>query len=137
LLLGRVLHRYERWAHRIGPTRGLRRVALAAAERWIVRRQEADGSWGGIQPPWVYSLLALHLQGYALDHPVMQAGLGGLDRFTIWENGMRRLEACQSPVWDTALAVIALHDSGEPADSPPLAGAADWLIGEEITVTGD
>ncbi|HZU77415.1 MAG TPA: prenyltransferase/squalene oxidase repeat-containing protein, partial [Dehalococcoidia bacterium] len=25
---------------------------------WIVERQEADGSWGGIQPPWVYSLIA-------------------------------------------------------------------------------
>ena len=44
---------------------------------WILARQEADGSWGGIQPPWVYSLMALHLQGYALDHPVMQAGLDG------------------------------------------------------------
>jgi squalene-hopene/tetraprenyl-beta-curcumene cyclase len=28
--------------------RPLREAALARAERWIVRRQEADGSWGGI-----------------------------------------------------------------------------------------
>ena len=46
-----------------------------------MRRQEADGSWGGIQPPWVYSLMALHLRGYPLEHPVMQAGLEGLERF--------------------------------------------------------
>jgi squalene-hopene/tetraprenyl-beta-curcumene cyclase len=26
------------------------------------RPQEADGGWGGIQPPWVYSLIALHLR---------------------------------------------------------------------------
>ena len=61
--LDRVLRAYER-----RPLRPLRRLALGRAERWIVRRQEADGSWGGIQPPWVYSLIALHLRGYPLEH---------------------------------------------------------------------
>ncbi len=61
-----------------GRSRLLRRIAIARAERWIVRRQEADGSWGGIQPPWVYSLIALRLCGYPLDHPVMRRGLEGL-----------------------------------------------------------
>jgi len=87
-------------------------------ERWIVERQEGDGSWGGIQPPWVWSLLALHLRGYALDHPVMRKGLEGLEAFTIREGDQRRLEACQSPVWDTALALIAIRDAGLPDDDP-------------------
>ena len=128
----RVLHRYER-----RPVRWLRRSALRHAERWIVERQEADGSWGGIQPPWVYSLMALDLQGYGIDHPVMQAGLRGLDGFTIDDDRGRRIEACQSPVWDTALAVTALADAGRPADDPALARAADWLLRKEITVGGD
>jgi squalene-hopene/tetraprenyl-beta-curcumene cyclase len=119
------------------PVRALRELALARAERWIVARQEADGSWGGIQPPWVYSLIALHLRGYALDHPVMRAGLEGLDRFVIEDGETRRLEACQSPVWDTALAVIALSDAGVPADDPDLIRAAEWLLDEEVTVRGD
>ena len=93
-------------------------ISLGKAERWIIKRQEADGSWGGIQPPWVYSLIALHLQGYPLDHPVMQAALEGLDAFTIEDEAGRRIEACQSPVWDTALAVVALgrcrRASGRP-----------------------
>jgi squalene-hopene/tetraprenyl-beta-curcumene cyclase len=116
----------------------VRRHALAAAERWIVRRQEADGSWGGIQPPWVYSLMALHLQGYPLDHPVMRAGLAGLDEFTVEEDGTRWLEACQSPVWDTALAVQALADAGVERDDPGLVRAADWLLDRQITgLAGD
>ena len=49
----------------------LRRLALRARAEWILRRQEADGCWGGIQPPWVYSLIALHLLGYPLDHPAL------------------------------------------------------------------
>ncbi len=127
-----LLHAYE---HR--PIKFLRRAALRRAERWIVQRQEADGSWGGIQPPWVYSLIALRLQGYALDHPVMRAGIAGLDGFTIEDDAGRRLEACQSPVWDTALAVTALADAGLSPDDPVLRSAARYLLSQEITVPGD
>ncbi|MEP6659612.1 MAG: squalene--hopene cyclase [Acidimicrobiales bacterium] len=132
LLLDRVLRRYER-----RPLKFLRRRAWAKAERWVIERQEADGSWGGIQPPWVYSILALHLLGYSLDHPVLMAAFDGLDRFTVIEHGTRRLEACQSPVWDTAFAVIALSDAGYDADHPALLRAGRWLNGEEITKIGD
>ena len=37
---------------------------------------------------------------------------------------VRRLEACQSPVWDTVLAMIALLDAGVPADDPSVVRAA-------------
>ncbi|WP_347350149.1 squalene--hopene cyclase [Intrasporangium sp.] len=119
----------------------LRRLALRRAETWIVERQEADGSWGGIQPPWVYSLMALHALGRPVDDPVMRLGLEGWERFTVEEPGpdgpVRRLEACQSPVWDTALALVALGDAGLAKDDPMVARAVDWLAGEEIAVRGD
>jgi squalene-hopene/tetraprenyl-beta-curcumene cyclase len=132
-LLDRLGRAYER-----SPIVPLRRHALRAAERWVVQRQEADGGWGGIQPPWVYSLMALHLQGYAADHPVMRAGLEGLERFTVRRGGTVWLEACQSPVWDTALAVLALLDAGLEADHPALVRAAEWLLEMQATdVVGD
>lgn len=134
--LDQVARGYDRVAP--GP---LRRLALRRAAEWIVARQEADGSWGGIQPPWVYSLIALHLLGYPVDYAVVRAGLDGLDRFTVQESGpegtVRWIEACQSPVWDTALAVTALADAGLPADHPAMLSAGQWLLGEEITVRGD
>ena len=134
--LDRVLHRYGR-----RPVPRLRARAVRRAIAWIVDRQEADGGWGGIQPPWVYSLLALHVHGYPLDHPVVAAGLAGLDGFLIREQTpegvVRRLEACQSPVWDTALALTALLDAGVPADDPAVLRATDWLLGEEIRRKGD
>jgi squalene-hopene/tetraprenyl-beta-curcumene cyclase len=89
----------------------------------------------------VYSLIALHLLGYGLSHPVIKRGLAGLDRFTIYEDTadgpIRRLEACQSPVWDTVLAVIALADAGLPSDHPALRTAADWMLAEEMPGPGD
>jgi squalene-hopene/tetraprenyl-beta-curcumene cyclase len=131
--LDRVLHLYHRM-----PVRPVRRMALSQAAKWIVDRQEADGCWGGIQPPAVYSLIALHLLGYPLDHPVMEAGLAAFERFTVHtDEGHRWIEACQSPVWDTCLAVVALADAGVAKDHPALVKATDWMLGEEITSPGD
>ena len=118
------------------PLAPLRRLALSRAERWIVDRQEPDGGWGGIQPPWVYSLIALHLLGYPLEHPVMERGLAGMQNFTI-EEEPRRVEACQSPVWDTCLSLIALHDAGVPGDHEAVIRGADWLIAQQILQRGD
>jgi squalene-hopene/tetraprenyl-beta-curcumene cyclase len=132
VMLNSILRRYQR-----RPLRALRELSLARAERWIVDRQEADGSWGGIQPPWVYSLIALHLRGYPLGHPVMRRGLDGLESFTVEEGAVRRLEACQSPVWDTALALIALTDAGIAGDDPAIVRAADWLLDQQIVARGD
>jgi squalene-hopene/tetraprenyl-beta-curcumene cyclase len=143
VVLDRILRFYE-----LHPFRPLRRLAVGRAERWIVRRQEADGSWGGIQPPWVYSLIALHLGGYPLDHPVMQHGLEGLERFMVEDRDdargvgapageSRRLEACQSPVWDTALSMIALSEGGVAAEHPAMERAVDWLLELEATQRGD
>ncbi|MET9534332.1 squalene--hopene cyclase [Streptomyces sp. NPDC006649] len=131
--LDRALHIY----HKVAPRR-LRKVAMNAAARWIIERQENDGCWGGIQPPAVYSVIALHLLGYDIDHPVMRAGLESLDRFAIWRaDGARMIEACQSPVWDTCLATIALADAGLSPDHPALVRAAEWMLAEEIDRPGD
>jgi squalene-hopene/tetraprenyl-beta-curcumene cyclase len=130
--LDRLLHAYHR-----RPLRALRRLAVRRAVRWIIERQEADGSWGGIQPPWVYSIIALHLLGYPLDHPVLRTALEGLERFTVRDGEHTWLEACQSPVWDTGLALIALSDAGFAPDHPALVRTADWLLGEEVRKRGD
>ncbi|MGH9106675.1 MAG: squalene--hopene cyclase [Acidimicrobiales bacterium] len=135
LALDRALHVWE--ASNAWPKRAIRRAALREAERWIVARQEVDGSWGGIQPPMVYSTIALVLQGYALDHPVVAAALAGLAAFTLEDDQGRRIEACQSPVWDTALALIALRDAGAPAADPAVEAAQSWLLEKEVTVAGD
>ncbi|MFE9256655.1 squalene--hopene cyclase [Streptomyces sp. NPDC006879] len=131
--MDKALHAYHKVA-----LRPLRRSAMDLAARWIIERQEDDGCWGGIQPPAVYSVIALHLLGHDLDHPVMRAGLESLDRFAVWrEDGARMVEACQSPVWDTCLAAIALVDAGVRPDHPALVKAADWMLAEEIRRPGD
>ena len=135
----------DRVLHKVTIPAPARRAARRRCAEWIIARQEMDGCWGGIQPPWVYSLMALHLLGYDLEHPVMARGLAGLERFTIEEKvlapdgayAVRRLEACQSPVWDTVLVMIALADAGLPADHPALTSSARWVLDEEVRGPGD
>ena len=119
------------------PWKPTRAQAIRKAERWIVERQDADGSWGGIQPPWVYSLMALSELGYDLEHPVMKRGLRGFDAFKVEDGDRMRVQACVSPVWDTCLALIGLLDAGVEADHPSLAKAGEWLIRKQILTGGD
>jgi squalene-hopene/tetraprenyl-beta-curcumene cyclase len=114
-----------------------RRRAVSVAEHWVRERQEADGSWGGIQPPWVWSLIMLAALGHGFEDETFARGLAGWGRFLIRDGDRLRPEACQSPIWDTALSVLALRAAGVPADDPRLQAAGSWLLGEEVTVRGD
>ena len=104
---------------------------------WIVERQEADGSWGGIQPPWVYSLIALYLEGMDINHPVMRKGIEGHDVFSLEDEHGWRFQACMSPVWDTAWAILALRRAGLDRGHPALQRAVQWILQEQISTGGD
>ena len=119
------------------PFKPFRKLALKKTEEWIIEHQESDGSWGGIMLPWIYSLIALKCQGYALNHPVIAKGMGGLTGFIMEDSSTFRLQPATSPVWDTAWAVVALYESGLPDDHPAMIGAGRWLLDEEVRVSGD
>lgn len=128
----RLLRLYEK-----APIKPGRSWAKQMAAQWILSHQEADGSWGGIQPPWVYSLIALNHLGYPLDHPTMKMGLQGFESYAIEEEDTWRVQACVSPVWDTGLALIGMLDSGLPSDDPSMQASARWLLGKQILHGGD
>lgn len=133
LAVDQVLHLFDRL-----PPHPWRERALAACERWIVAHQEADGSWGGIQPPWVYSIIALRCRGYALDHPVLAKAIRGLlVDFALEDERWFTVQPCVSPVWDTALMITGLREAGVPANHPRLVKAASWLLEREIRFPGD
>lgn len=125
--------------HRFMPWKPTRETAIQACLEWIIRHQEADGAWSGIQPPWIYSLMALHCEGYALSHPVLHAGIHAFDAHWRHDAGeVTYLQASESPVWDTVLSCLALLDAGEcPEDCPELSAALDWTLNEQITTWGD
>ena len=115
--------------------RNIRKHAVKACEDWVLEHQEVSGDWAGIFPPMVNGVLALYLNGHKLDSPPVKQGLEALDRF-IWRDKLgARVEACQSPVWDTALSLIGHVDSKTPPKSRPMQMAARWLESKRLDVT--
>src|SRR5919204_3342478 len=68
----------------------LRRRAIALAERWVRERQEADGSWGGIQPPWVWAIIMLAALGRGFEDATFRRAVEGWEGFTIDDGGGAR-----------------------------------------------
>ena len=131
--IDKVLHAHERL-----PWKPLRKFALKECERWIIEHQEADGTWGVIQPPSVYSLIALKAHGYSMDHPVMKKGLNGfLGDFALRRGDTFSVQPCLSPVWDTALAITGLREAGVPADDEALVQGGRWMLAHEVQSLGD
>ena len=109
---------------------GLRRsptrtYALRKCLEWVLEHQEEAGDWAGIFPPMHLGLLAYTLEGYTLEDSRVRRGLEAVERFAWQDQGGKRIQACVSPVWDTALTVIGLCDAQVP--SPKLTAAISWL----------
>ncbi len=119
------------------PIRPFKKKATAIAENWILEHQESSGDWGGIQPAMLNSILALHCLGYANDHPAVVSGLEALANFCVEDDEKLVLQSCVSPVWDTALALVAMQEAGVPLDHPALVKATKWLLDREVRIKGD
>jgi squalene-hopene/tetraprenyl-beta-curcumene cyclase len=126
-----VLRLYDGLRH-AGPLPRLRQHALRECERWVLEHEEVSGDWGGIFPPMLNGVLALHLAGHALHSDPVRRGLEAIERFGILDAEGFRIEACQSPVWDSALSLIALADSGQDGQDPRLGSVRAWMGRKQI-----
>jgi len=118
----------------------VRRGALKRALEWIIQHQDGDGVWGGIQPPWIYSMMALYNEGYALDHPVIAKALGALDdpRWRVDIGDASYIQASTSPVWDSVLSLLALEDSQKETQYPvEVEKSLQWLLDQQVLRPGD
>jgi squalene-hopene/tetraprenyl-beta-curcumene cyclase len=115
----------------------LRPTAIRRAERWMCERFAGSDGLGAIFPPIIWSVVALKCLGYSEDSVAVKNALGELDKLMIEEDDTIRLQPCMSPVWDTAISLIALRDAGVSADHPAIRRAVQWLLSKEIRRQGD
>ena len=83
------------------------------------------------------SLIALKALGYPDDHPLVVRAERELKKLQHETEQSVRIEPCFSPVWDTAIVNVCLHESGLPEDHPALTRATEWLMTKEIRFRGD
>jgi squalene-hopene/tetraprenyl-beta-curcumene cyclase len=139
LVLNRVVHFCERFH-----IRPLRYLALKKAERWMLERFEKSDGLGAIYPGILNSVVALRCLGYSTDDPQVIRALSEFEKLGIDEPGIAdhseptfRMQPCMSPVWDTALALFALGESGVSKNDPRMLRAADWILSKEVRNKGD
>lgn len=132
--LNAVLLRFERALRRIEPLipRVVRRVAIARAERWIVERLNGEGGLGAIFPAMVNALEAFRVLGYPREHPLCRTAREAIDRLLVVRDDSAYCQPCVSPVWDTALAALALLEEGSEPGRRAALKALDWLVARQL-----
>jgi squalene-hopene/tetraprenyl-beta-curcumene cyclase len=130
--LDRALKQIERL-----PWKPLRAAALREAAAWTEARLPDSDGLGAIFPPIVNTIFAVRALGIPADDPRITSQLEELEKLTIEEETTLRVQPCFSAVWDTALGIHALRESGVAEDDPRLLTAAGWLIDREVRVAGD
>jgi len=114
-----------------------RKRALKACEGWMIQHFQNSDGIGAIFPPIINSIIALRCLGYANDHPLTRSQICQLENLEIEESSSLRVAPCFSPVWDTALTMVSLADSGLNGDHPALCRAGHWLLKREVKTVGD
>jgi squalene-hopene/tetraprenyl-beta-curcumene cyclase len=139
----------ERW--KLTP---FRRRALRKAVEWMREHYADSDGLGAIFPPMIYNAIVLRCLGVPDDDPEIVWALKQLDDLMIPERDTLRLQPCHSPVWDTALALIALadaqlmrseeggvrrenHRSSLLTPHSSLQKGVDWLLEREVRRPGD
>jgi squalene-hopene/tetraprenyl-beta-curcumene cyclase len=125
--LGRATER------RLLPAAG-RRAALVRATRWFIARLNGTDGLGGIFPAMVNAYEALAALGYAYDHPYRVQAREALRKLVVDNEQSAFCQPCVSPVWDTALATLALQEVAHGRSSAPAQRAMDWLVTRQLRV---
>ena len=130
------LHKFaERFAyHGIHP---FRKMALKKAERWMLDRFEGSEGLAAIFPAMLNSVIALKALGYSDTNPILAREWQHLKNLQHETKDSVRIEPCFSPVWDSAIVLMCLRESGVAAEDPRLKRAAEWIMTKEIRFRGD
>src|SRR6058998_421965 len=118
--------------------RPLRRRALEEAERWMLERiGEGSDGLAAVYPAMLNCMIALRVLGYSRTNPVYGKAEKDFAGLFVDDPDDFRIQPCRSPVWDTAINIVSLAESGLSPEHPALEKAADWLISKEVRLRGD
>jgi squalene-hopene/tetraprenyl-beta-curcumene cyclase len=138
--LDRVLKLYDQM-----PLSWLREKALHQAANWMLEHLKGSGGLGAVYPAMANSIVALRCLGYQVDDPLVQKALHEIESLEVYDRvsiGGQRVEAlhlqpCHSPIWDTALLMNTLVETGMPQDHPSLQKAGAYLLSRQTKMAGD
>ncbi len=116
----------------------LRDNALEKAKAWMIERMgEGSDGLAAVFPAMLNSIIALRALGFSDEDPVLRKAITDFEGLFIDDPEDFRIQPCLSPVWDTAINIVALAESGLDPMSEPLQQAANWLYAKEVRIRAD
>lgn len=112
--------------------------AIRQCKEWMLERM-GEGSEGlaAIYPAMLNAMIALKTLGYRDDDPVLAKAKKDFEGLFVDDPQDFRIQPCLSPVWDTAINLIALMESGLDPKHPDVQRAVEWLKSKEVRRAGD
>jgi squalene-hopene/tetraprenyl-beta-curcumene cyclase len=105
----------------------MREKATRRAETWMLERLNGEDGLGAIFPAMVNALEAMVILGYAEDDPRRLTAKRALQKLLVVGPSSAYCQPCVSPIWDTALATLAMQEAGDGISSDASMRALDWL----------
>ena len=129
LFLG--LDRLGRSIDRLIPA-ALRAYALRRAEAWTLERLNGEDGLGAIFPAMVNALEVLAARGYPRDDLRRVTAKKALEQLLVVDGSSAYCQPCISPVWDTALASLAMQEAGCASALGAASRALEWLLPRQL-----
>ena len=107
--------------------------AIKKAKDWIIERLNGEDGLGCIFPAMVNSYESLLLLGFPKDHEYVVTARKAIDKLLVISENEAFCQPCVSPVWDTALAALALQESDKSGNAKSLSRAYDWLKSVQLS----
>ncbi|MGH8299141.1 MAG: squalene--hopene cyclase [Steroidobacteraceae bacterium] len=133
-LLARAFFALDRLARYLDPLipAVMRNAALRRAEAWVLERLNGEDGLGAIFPAMVNALEMMVLLGYPADDPRRVTARRAIDKLLVVGRDSAYCQPCVSPVWDTALAVLAMQETGDAHAARSAVRALDWLLPRQV-----
>ncbi len=132
LLLDRCLKLLNRAIPRF-----IREPALARAEKWTREHCVGVGGIGGIFPAMVNAVIGMKIRGAKEDDSDLVRTINAIDELLIVSDEEAYCQPCESPVWDTCLALNAVTETDLSLEDPRVMGAVEWLFRHQVFEKGD
>jgi squalene-hopene/tetraprenyl-beta-curcumene cyclase len=110
----------------------MRERATRRAEQWILERLNGEDGLGAIFPAMVNALEAMLVLGYAKDDPRCATARRALQKLLVVGPSSAYCQPCVSPIWDSALACLALQEAGDESSRDASKKALDWLQTKQL-----
>lgn len=111
----------------------MRKRAIDKALTWFTERLNGEDGLGAIFPAMVNAYEAMLLLGMPHDHPNVVTARKAIDKLLVIKEDEAYCQPCLSPVWDTALASMALIEADKRGNAAQLAKANDWLKSVQLS----